>query len=545
MAAVGTLAAMLVFALWSLSTLDFTADTFTGGLDRVGPFLDRMLPLRFPPTADLLESIGITLGIVVCGTALSALLSVPVAYLAARNTSPYRWLIPVGRAVGVVARAVPDVVLAMVFVLLFTLGSLPGILAIALHSVGMISKLFADAIEQIDEGPRNAVRATGASRSQQFFSGVFPQVLPSWIATTLHRADINLRGSVLLGYAGVTGLGYDLRLSLDSLNYRQAMAYVLVIFGLCVLFEILSTVIRARLLGTAPTGRSLGARIARATRRPAPAPAGPGLPPRLTVDAAMRRPWTSERITSAAGLLATVAVLAAAAVWSKAAWLDLFGFWPQIPLVTERTWPLSISPRTWSDVADALLVTLQIAAAATLLSAAASLVAGPLAARNAAPNRIVRAAARTVLLVIRAIPELILAILLIILSGLGPQAGTIALAVGGVGLLGKLVADSLEEAPRGPQLAVQSVGGTRTQVFFSATARLSLPAFVGNTLYLLDTNIRSATLLGIVGAGGIGYYLVDATRVSRYDQVAAFIVILVLVVLVVESISFLIRKALR
>nr|BFE59820.1 phosphonate ABC transporter, permease protein PhnE [Dactylosporangium thailandense] len=548
----GVLAAgLLVFAVWSLARIGFTAETFTESVDKVGPFLDRVLPLRFPPMAELVRSIGITLGVVLCGTVLSALISMPIAYISARNTSPAPWLIPIGRAVGVVARAVPDVVLAMLFVLLFTLGSLPGILAIALHSIGMISKLFADAIEQIDEGPRQAIRATGASRAQEFWSGIFPQVLPSWIATTLHRADINLRGSVLLGYAGIIGLGYDLRLALESLSYRRAMAFALVIFGLCVVFEIVSTVIRARLLGSAPTGRSLGARLARrlprAPRDPGEAPAvpHPQADRAAAVAAAMRRPWSRDRIASTASITAAAVVIAAAVIGSEAKWLDLFSFWGQIPFLLERTWPPSIEPRTWTNVFDALLVTLEIAAAATLLSLVFSLLIGPLAARNAAPGGVVRALARLLLLVIRSVPELILAIVLIIITGLGPQAGTIALAFVGVGLLGKLIADSLEETPAGPQLAVRSVGGTRTQVFFSATARLSVPALVGHTLYLFDSNIRSATVLGIVAAGGIGYYLIDATRVSRYDQVTAFVIVLVLVVLVVEGTSMVIRRALR
>ena len=128
------------------------------------------------------------------------------------------------------ARAIPDVVLAMVFVPMFSLGSLPGILAIGLHSVGMISKLFADAIEQIDEGPRLAIRAAGGTRLQEFTSGVLPQVLPSWVATVLHRNDINLRGSVILGYVGVAGLGLEMSYAFKSLQYGRGIGIALVIF---------------------------------------------------------------------------------------------------------------------------------------------------------------------------------------------------------------------------------------------------------------------------------------------------------------------------
>jgi phosphonate transport system permease protein len=553
-AAVAALAALLGLAVWSLLSSGFTASSFTESLDKVGPFLHRMLPLRFPPAGELARSIAITLSIVLLGTAISAVLSIPVAYISARNTSPRPWLVPVGRAIGVVARAVPDVILAMLFTLLFSLGALPGILAIALHSIGMISKMFADAIEQIDEGPRNAVRATGASRAQEFWSGVFPQVLPSWVATVLHRSDINLRASVLLGYAGVTGLGYDMWLQLQFTDYRHAMPIALVILVLCVAFELVSSLIRSRMLEARPARRGPGARAARSSAaagssrdptaadpsvRPAPGDRG------AAIAAASHRPWTRDRLVAAGGRLAIGMILLLAIVGSHAKWLDLVTFWRNVPLVAERAWPPSFGPRTWSMVRGALFTTVQIALTATLLSGIMALVLGPLAARNVAPNAAVRGLARGLLLAIRAVPELILAIVFIILSGLGQQAGTIALAIGGLGLLGKLVADSLEETPPGPEIAVRAAGSTRLQVFFAATFRLNIPAFIGHSLYLFDTNLRAATLLGIVGAGGIGYYLIDASRVSRYDQVTALVAVLIALVLVVEGIAVLTRRALR
>ncbi|BDZ51434.1 hypothetical protein GCM10025867_36750 [Frondihabitans sucicola] len=208
LAALLVLVAMLAFSIYALSTLDFTWSNVLGSVANAVKVFQEMDPISLPGPADLAYLIGLTLGIVILGTVVAALISVPVAWLAAENTTPaagLRWL---GRAVGVVTRAVPDVVLALAFSLTFALGSpLPGIFAIGIHSVGMISKLFADAIEHSDDGPRLAIRAAGGSRSQEFWGGVFPQVLPSWIATALHRFDINLRGSAILGYAGVGASG--------------------------------------------------------------------------------------------------------------------------------------------------------------------------------------------------------------------------------------------------------------------------------------------------------------------------------------------------
>src|SRR5690606_25423221 len=127
------------------------------------------------PVGDFAAAIAMTLGIVIAGTFLAFLVSIPVAYGAARNTSPHPTVLVICRTIGIVSRAVPAVAFASIFVFLFALGPLPGILAFFLHSIGMISKMMAAAIEQVDEGPRLAIRSTGGSTSQQFWSGIVPQ----------------------------------------------------------------------------------------------------------------------------------------------------------------------------------------------------------------------------------------------------------------------------------------------------------------------------------------------------------------------------------
>lgn len=115
-----------------------------------------------------------------------------------------------------------------------------------------------------------------------------------------------------------------------------------------------------------------------------------------------------------------------------------------------------------------------------------------------------RGGMRLLLVGIRGVPEVILAIVLIVVTGLGTQAGTLALALGGVGLLGKLLADSFEEVSSGPERALAATGATRLQVYAGATLPQGTRALIGHTFYMLDTNIRAATLLGIVGAGESG-----------------------------------------
>jgi phosphonate transport system permease protein len=547
------LIAMIAFAVWSLAQIDFSLYNFQRSIASLMRTISLMDPISFPSVHDLVYLISLTLGVVIAGTVVAAVISVPVAYIAAANTAPTRWLRVLGRAIGVVTRAFPDVIIAMTVSLMFVLGSTwPGVIAIGFHSIGMISKLFADAIEQIDEGPRQAIRAAGGSKAQQFWSGIFPQVFPSWVATALHRFDINLRGSVILGYAGVGGLGY--RMNIDFQQFPQgfgpALGIAIVIFLLCVVTEIISSAIRVMLLGARPTRRTLGDTLMRRLRGGSRGErgeqrAGATLSrAELTVDKAMRRPWTGDRIGNTVWALVGVGVVVAGFAMSN---LDPRQItWGYVWSTITSFWPPSFGAYDTQTFVQAIQQTLEMAFAAALLTFVFSLLFGSLAARNIAPNGIVRGTFRVFLVIFRGIPELVLAIVLIIITGLGPQAGVLALAFGGVGLLGKLIADSFEEVDPGPEQAVRATGAGRLQVFSSATLPQGLPSLLGNTLYLLDTNIRAATVLGIVGAGGIGYYLtVSAGLTKTHPVVTAIVAIIVVMVLVVEGIAAYLRSVFK
>ncbi|PPG08356.1 MULTISPECIES: ABC transporter permease [unclassified Rathayibacter] len=543
-AAVLTLLALSGLAITALIEIDISVPRMVQSLSNAERFFGRVGAITFPEPAELVALTAQTLGLVLTGTLLAAVLSVPLAYLAAANTTPGNAARAIARFLGVLARAIPDVVLAMVFVLMFSLGSLPGILAIGLHSVGMISKLFADAIEQIDEGPRLAIRAAGGTKLQEFTSGVLPQVLPSWVATVLHRNDINLRGSVILGYVGVAGLGLEMSYAFKSLQYGRGIGIAIVIFALCVAMEIVSSSVRTAMLGRGTESSGPIDALLRRVRS-GQTPADRTVLPVSTPEGALHRPWTGARARNAVAGVVAVGVIVAGVLVSDITWSDALTFWARIPAVAAQFWPPSFGSYDAGTMVEAMRETIAIALAATLLTVVVSVVVGSLAARNVTPNRTARGGFRLLLVAVRGVPELILAIVLIVISGLGTQAGTIALAVGGVGLLGKLIADSLEEVDSGPERALVATGATRLQVYAGATVPQGARAMLGHTFYLLDTNIRAATLLGIVGGGGIGYYLLNAAQGSNYATVTAIVLMILVTVLLVEGVAMWLRKVLR
>lgn len=547
------IAALFGFAVYSISRLGLSTQYLGTATQKVHAFFGTTSnTISFPAVGDLVYLTGLTLGVVVLGTAVAALVSVPVAMLAARTTAPSPALRWVGRAIGVVTRAVPDVVIAFSVSLMFALGStIPGIIAIGIHSVGMISKLFADAIEQVDEGPRLAIRAAGGTRAQEFWSGVFPQVLPSWIATTLHRFDINLRGSAILGYAGVGGLGYAMALSFNQFQYGRGLGIAIVVFVLCVVLEVVSSTVRRTLLGVQPTGRGVGDRIVRAATRgrsaagtasaPTGATTGAATDREARIASAMHRPWTRGRIRSTTWTAVAVVFVACAVWWAQIDPRQVM--WNAVLPSLRSFWPPSLGTAGSTVFVSAVLSTLEVAFAAALVSFVVSVVVGSFAARNVAPSGVVRNTFRVVLTVLRGIPELIVALFLIVIVGLGVIPAFVALALGGVGLLGKLVADSFEEVPNGPETALSAAGATRGQRFFAATLPQGLPSLIGNALYLVDSNFRAATLLGAVGAGGIGYYLaLSAPQLALHGQVTTLVAIIVVVVLVIEGVAAWLRR---
>jgi phosphonate transport system permease protein len=541
---------VVVFAaafVWSWRQIEFTFGELVGGLGDVANLLGRMLPPRFVDLPYIIELAFLTLAMAVVGTALAVVLSVPVAVLAARNTTVNRATYYAARGVIVLARAIPDVILAVIFVRGLGIGVLPGVLAIGLHSVGMIGKLFADAIEQVDEGAREAVAATGGGRLQDLATAVFPQVLPSFIGTALYRLDINLRTSTILGVVGAGGIGFELQDALRSLSYDRGLGIVIVIFALILLVELISSAMRASLIGNESTvfgaavrRRSLGdlvlARRTRTTRA--------GVDVTQFDRTRLRPPWTRERRVRAIYLVGTVGVLAWAIWAAKANPVDIVGAVPEIWRTFTQFVPPDFSSAR-AEIVEGMLETVAIGVVATVLGAVLAIPFGFLAARNVAPARWVMYLARTFLVFERGIPELILAVIFVAAVGLGPVGGTMALALGSLGLMAKLMADNLEEVDPGPREAVVATGATRGQETMTSLVPQAMPSFVGSFLYLLDVNIRSATILGIVGGGGIGFLLFNALRTLNFETASAIVLTIFAVVYAIEQLSGWVRAQLR
>jgi len=183
------------------------------------------------------------------GTMLGLLLSLPVAWLGAKNVTPFgMFSFGLARFLMTISRSVHEIIWALIFVGAVGLGALPGILALAFRSVGFISKIISECIEGADKKPIEAIKAAGGSGFDVMYYGIIPQILPTVIGTIIFEWDINIRRSAVMGLVGAGGLGLAFFRQMHMSNYPGVTTVILFIVGLVVLGEILSHFLRKRII---------------------------------------------------------------------------------------------------------------------------------------------------------------------------------------------------------------------------------------------------------------------------------------------------------
>jgi len=228
----GGIILVCIISLWITGFFD--AQRLFEGLPALGQLFSEMVPPDFSRWQSWIKPLVDTLAMSVAGTALAVVLSLPLALLAAPNTSPNALIYQACRIMLSALRSVPEIIMGIIFVAAVGFGALPGVLALALHSVGMVGKFYAEAIEHVDPKPLEAARAAGASSFQVITHGVLPQVLPQLADITIYRWEYHFRASAVLGIVGAGGIGFELIAALRIIRYDQVSAILITIL-LCVI----------------------------------------------------------------------------------------------------------------------------------------------------------------------------------------------------------------------------------------------------------------------------------------------------------------------
>jgi phosphonate transport system permease protein len=242
---VGVIALVCVASLWITGFFD--AQRLIEGIPALAQLFREMVPPDFSRWQHWLRPLLDTLAMSVAGTVLAVVFSLPLALLAAPNTSPHRIVYHACRIVLSFLRSVPEIIMGIIFVAAVGFGALPGVLALGLHSVGMVGKFYAEAIEHVDPRPIEAARAAGASSFQVITHAVLPQVLPQLADITIYRWEYHFRASAVLGIVGAGGIGFELIAALRIIEYAQVSAILLTILACVVVVDGLGAWLRDKL----------------------------------------------------------------------------------------------------------------------------------------------------------------------------------------------------------------------------------------------------------------------------------------------------------
>ncbi|MCM3845254.1 phosphonate ABC transporter, permease protein PhnE [Pseudonocardia sp. DR1-2] len=240
---------LLVVHVIAWRTTEMSFATLLGGADGMAEFLTEAIPpdLSWAVLGPSLQGALVTLWIGLLGTTLSIPFALALALAAARGTAPGPVTYQAARGLLSFLRAVPDVVFALVFVTAVGLGPFPGVLALVLHNIGVMGKLWAETVEDADPGPPTALRSAGAGRLQVAVHALLPSVTPQLVGLLLYRFDVNVRSSLVLGLVGAGGIGFLINQSIQLFRFDEMLTHILVVLVLIVAVDQLSALVRRRL----------------------------------------------------------------------------------------------------------------------------------------------------------------------------------------------------------------------------------------------------------------------------------------------------------
>ena len=475
-----------------------------GNLKVIGNFLAGFLP---PETGR--EFLGYlakasleTLAIASAGIALAFLIAVPLGYLASGAARERVTLNPITRSLLTILRGIPELVWALIFVRVFGLGPAAGVLALGLTYGGMLAKVYAEILESVDAAPARALRQSGASRVLAILYGLIPQASKELASYTVYRWECAIRASVVMGFVGAGGLGQLMDQAMKMLNGGEAASILFAFMVLVFAADGLSGWLR-RALDTPPAQRA--------------SPFG----------------WRSSLLGLAvvAGVIASFNFLE---IGLKA--LLTVEAAKSIGQFIAEFFPPDHSAEWLGKVAQGIWETLAISVVGTLLAACAGLLL-------ALPRR--RAPFSFVLNTLRSVPELVWATITALAVGLGPFAGALALALHTTGVLGRLYAEALANAPPAPGSALRLAGAPGGLAFLYGTLPGAAPQLIAYTLYRWEMNIRMAAILGFVGAGGLGQLLYFELSLFHHAQASTVIIAMLLLSIAVDQSSAWLRQRMR
>jgi phosphonate ABC transporter permease subunit PhnE len=463
-----------------------------------------------------------TIAMGLMATIFSTILAVPISFFAARNIMsrlPGGTVIYyVTRGILNVVRAIDTIVWGLIVIVWVGLGTFAGVVALTIHSVAALGKLFSEEIEHIDPGPVEAVTASGANLVQTIRFAVLPQLVPSFLAYSLLRWDINMRSATVIGFVAGGGIGFFVIETVRMGGYQQYATALWAVAAVIMLVDYISEKWRESILKDQPQKDETKKRTVLNTLRIA--------------------------------FFVILAVAAFAYCWkiTEISIRSMLNPGKNFGQLVLDFISIDLSQKVVQTVFQQMLVTIFQAMLATTLGALIALPFSFLAAKNLTGRSLLSAwiyyLTRGMFNILRSIEALLYVVIFIFWVGIGPFAGMLALAVTSFALIGKLFSEAIENIDVGPIEAVNATGANRIQMIAYAILPQIVPPFVSYLIYQWDINIRMATIIGFAGGGGIGLTLTTFFGSLQYHKAGTVVAFIVVVVALMDFASAEVRRRL-
>ncbi|AKL96310.1 phosphonate ABC transporter, permease protein PhnE [Clostridium aceticum] len=504
------LAALLANLIFLGMMIDFSFIRIYQGIPSMYNLLQRMMTPNLSYTQEVFSKLLETIEIAMISSLIGVILAIPFALLTARNITPSKYLSILLNFFFSFLRTVPNLIWAALLVSIFSIGQFSGILALTITALLISLKLFRENIETINENLLNATRSVGANQIQVLRYSVLPTILELSVSVFFMVLEINIRSATVLGLVGAGGIGQIMWRDLNHLRYDNLATLVLILFFTIISIDGLSFIVRKSIKKSFINFQSVKS----------------------------HKSFCKKRVF----ILVSMTVVAVILVISS---IDIhyerfkMGL-EQGGVIISRMMKVELAylPKLFEGIGESFF----IAIFATITGAIGSIFLSFFTAYNTSPSKSSCWIFKGITNILRTFPPIITAIILFRGVGPGPLAGGVALSIYTTGVLTKLYSEVIENTHENIKNSILVTGCSNLDSFRHGILPQTLPTFISLVLYRLESNIRTSTILGIIGAGGVGTILTMNITWRNWERVGLLILGISMMIISIDTLSYYLRK---
>ncbi len=492
--------------------IEFDLHKVYKGLPGMYNLIERMLRPNWSYVQEVLSKLVETIEIAMMSSIIGVIFAIPFALLTARNITPNRLLASFLNSLFSLLRTIPNLIWAALLVSVLSIGKLPGIIALTITGFLISLKLFKEHIETISDNSINSVKSVGANQVQVLRYCILPLISELMISVFFIVFEINIRSATVLGLVGAGGIGQIMWRDLNHLRYDNLATVVFVLFLTIMLIDILSFNVREY------------------------------LKKKYFVHQSLLSFKKHKRIKSIIFFFVFIVIILMI-FNSVSIGMDRLKLGLEQGLIIVEgmiNLDFSYAPK----LVEGITISFCIAVFATISGAIGALLLSYFTAYNTSPNKWIALFMKVIINVLRTFPPIVTAIIFFRGVGPGPLAGAMALSVYTTGVLTKLYSEVIESSHENIKNSIAVTGCTNLNCFRHGIVPQTFPMFLSLVLYRLESNIRNSTILGIIGAGGIGTILTMNITWRNWERVGFLILGIASMIIFIDTISQSIRRRL-